>query len=90
MDPVVVHKRGGGDMFRMLIDAIGSVQYKLAGFIFIFFILISTDMFIYRVLAHVPDAMSAGQPTSWGVTVQAMCMALALIIFDTLIKIDIV
>lgn len=90
MDPIVVSKRNGGDMFRMLIDAIGSVQYKLAGFVFAFFILISTDMFLYRVLAHFPDAMSSGQPTSWGVTLQAMFLALAMIIFDALIKLGVV
>lgn len=89
MDPIVVSKRNHGDLFRMLIDAIGSVQYKLAGMMFAFFIVLSTDMFLQRVLVHIPDAMSGGQPTSWGVTVQGMFLALAMIIFDALIKLEV-
>lgn len=90
MDPVVVSKHQRGDLFRMLIDAIGSVQYKLAGFVFIFFIILSTDMFLYRVLSHIPDTMSAGQPTSWGVVMQGMFLAIAMILFDALIKLEVV
>lgn len=90
MDPIVVSKQNSGDLFRMLIDAIGSVQYKLAGFVFAFFILISTDMFIHRVLRNIPDTMDGGQPTSWGVTIQGMFLALAMIIFDALIKMGVV
>ena len=88
MDPVVVTRRKD-NLFHMLIDAVGGVQYKLIMFVMLCFFVVSTDMFVHRVLSKIPDATLYEQPTTWGVTVQAMFLAIGFIVFDALIRLGV-
>jgi hypothetical protein len=59
---------------------------KLAGFMFLTFILLSSDVFITRVLGRSGVDLVSGQyPTKKGIAVQAVLLAMSTIIFEFLI-----
>lgn len=59
---------------------------KLAGFTFLIFILLSSDVFISRVMGRSGVDLVAGQyPTKKGIIVQGLLLAIAVIVFEFLI-----
>jgi hypothetical protein len=59
---------------------------KLAGFIFLMFILLSSDVFISRVMGRSGVDLVAGQyPTKKGIMVQGLLLSMAVIVFEFLI-----
>ncbi len=66
-------------------DMIGKIHYKLFMFIFIIFLLLSSDTFINRILNRVSGAVEYKSPTSYGVTLQATLLILCCVILQLLI-----
>lgn len=59
---------------------------KLAGFTFLTFILLSSDVFISRVMGRSGADLVAGQyPTKKGIAVQGLLLAMGVIVFEFLI-----
>lgn len=59
---------------------------KLAGFTFLTFILLSSDVFISRVMGRSGVGLVSGQyPTKKGIMVQGLLLALGVIVFEFLI-----
>lgn len=59
---------------------------KLAGFTFLTFILLSSDVFISRVMGRSGADLVTGQyPTKKGIAIQGMLLAMGVIIFEFLI-----
>ncbi len=85
-DPIVVSTSPPDDITSILIDIVGHVQFKFLGLMIIIFIMISSDVFINRALSTFKGAVDYKCPTSWGVCLQGMFLALIMIIIDALIR----
>lgn len=79
------------DFTSIINDLVGGIQFKLFGLMFIVFILLSTDIFVGRVLSKFDGAVDhsipgCSMPTSWGVFLQGLFLGLACIIMDAAIR----
>jgi hypothetical protein len=65
---------------------IGGLPWKLLVFIFFIFIMLSSDIFIDKVLGNIDGALDHKSPTTKGVCVQATLMCVCTLIIDILIR----
>lgn len=77
-------------MVSMIADSVMSINYKQMFLLFIAFLVISSDVFIYRVLSGVDGAIDANQVTLKGTIVQGIILVLSYILFDTLISFGVI
>jgi len=89
-DPIETKKRAAKDLVSWVCDMLGSIQWKLVGFVFLIFIIVSSDVFVGRVLSQFNGAVDLKYPTSWGVILQGLFLSMGLIMIDALIRADIV
>jgi hypothetical protein len=79
------------DIMDMILDLVGSVQYKLMGIMLIMFIIIMSDTFIKRVLSGVSGAVDGfGTPTNSGTIIQGLILVLSCIVVDIAIQAEVV
>ncbi len=81
-DPIMVTGRCPDDFTSIVLDLFGSIQYKLFGMMFVVFVILSSDVFINRVLSQIKGAVDMKYPTSWGVLLQGMFLVITCIILD--------
>lgn len=84
-DPIVETESPDG-FSEVIIDAVSHVQFKLISMLFIVFILINSDTFISRVLGGFSGAVDHRYPTTWGVCIQGLMLASAMILIDILVR----
>ncbi len=89
-EPIVVKGNSPDDFIGIMMDAFGAVQYKLIIMLSLCFIIMNSDVFINRVLAHIDQAVEQKKVTSYGVVIQMLFMVMAFIILDILIHQNIV
>jgi hypothetical protein len=89
-DPLTPTKKAPDDLVAIALDILGSIQYKFLGLLMIVFIILSSDVFIGRVLSRFQGAVDYKCPTSWGVILQAMCLVLLMMIIDCAIRAEII
>jgi hypothetical protein len=85
-DPILLYRRAPDDLAAILVDIVSRIQYKFIGLLIIVFVLLSSDTFINRILSRFDNAVNYKCPTSWGVCIQAIFLALIMIIIDMLIR----
>lgn len=85
-EPIKISEKSPDALTSMFGDMIGSIQYKLFGLMFIVFLILSSDMFINRVLSKIDGAVDMKYPTNYGTMLQGMFLAIIMIIIDALIK----
>jgi hypothetical protein len=79
------------DMTSMLGGLVANVNWKLIFLLYMIFLLLSSDVFINRVLAKSPDCVGyTNTPTPWGTMVQGILLILGYMIADVLIKKEII
>lgn len=88
-DPIIPNKRPD-DLTTMIVDIFSSIQYKFLGLMLIMFIILSSDVFINRILARFGGAVNVKCPTSWGTFLQGLFLVLAMIIIDALIRQEVI
>ncbi len=84
-EPIVVTKKPN-DLISIAVDSVTSIPFKFLSLMFLTFILLSTDVFIGRILGSFDGAVDYLTPTSWGVCIQGMFLVFAMVIIDALIK----
>ena len=70
----------------MLVDAIQNIPYKWLGYMFVIFMIVSSDMFIIRVLSKFSGAVDLKTPTNWGTVMQGLFLVLAMLVITGLIQ----
>jgi hypothetical protein len=76
--------KGGDDDVASLVGAIGFNHGKIAVFVFLLFMFITSDVFVDRVLGQ---KMAVGRvPTTQGAAVQGLLMALGYIMLHVLVS----
>lgn len=88
--PISSYSKAPDDFTTMLADASTNIQYKLFLLMFLTFIGLSTDVFINRVLSNFSGAVEGTTPTSWGTVLQGIFLVIACLIFDLLIRMEVV
>ena len=84
--PIVVHSDTPDDLISVMNDLVSHVQSKFIGLMVIVFILLSSDVFINRILSTFSGAVDYKSPTSWGVTLQSMFLAISMMAIDAMIR----
>lgn len=84
-------KKAGPDDFSPLLSSIfGCIRYKFFLFLFFLFLIVSSDVFIVRLLSKVDDATVMGTPTNYGKLIQGACLVASGMIVDGLCCLNIV
>ena len=74
-------------LMMQCVDALCTVRYKSLAFLFVMFILITSDVFVGVVLKKLNGAVDEfGIATPFGVTVQGLVLVLAYILLEAMIK----
>jgi hypothetical protein len=89
-DLLVVKTTPPDDLMSLIMSVVGDVQYKFILLIFIMFIFISTDVFIFRVLDKFPGAVDMSTPTTRGTIIQGMFLVISCILIDISISNNII
>jgi hypothetical protein len=79
-------KKSPGDFPSLFADLFMKINWKIAFFLFILFIIINSDIFIDKCLGKIPGAVTNMTPTGKGTVVQAACLVLFYIILDGIIS----
>ncbi len=85
-DPIITPGERPDDFAAVIVDIFSHIQFKLVGLVFLWFIFLSSDTFIGRVLSTFKDAVDYKCPTSYGTMLQGMFLVIALLVTDLLIR----
>lgn len=88
-EPIRVYRERPDNIAKLAFNAIKSIEYKLIILLFTTFMLLSSDVFINRVLSKFNGAVDHRYPTNYGVLLQGMFLVLAYIIYDALVSLGI-
>ncbi len=84
-DPILLTRRPD-DLASIIMDIASHIQYKFLALLLVVFILLSSDIFINRILSSFRGAVDYKCPTSWGTSLQGLFLVLIMIIIDALIR----
>lgn len=69
-------------IYDMASGFLGQIKFSAAIFIIVMFVILSTDVFVIKVLSKIDGSTDYGQPTFKGTVIQAMFLAIAYMLFD--------
>lgn len=84
-DPIAVSNRPD-DFTALITDGISGIQYKLILFLFLIFLIITSDVFTNRVLTKFKGAVDYKYPTNYGTVLQGVFLVLFYIVIDVGIR----
>jgi len=84
-DPIKITNKPD-DLIWVGIDMFAHIQFKLIGLIFLAYILLSSSVFINRILSTINGAVDYKNPTSYGVILQGILLVIIFVVLDILIK----
>lgn len=91
LDDASTTKKAGPDDFSPLLSSVfGCIRYKFFLFLFFLFLIISSDVFIVRLLSKIDNATVMGTPTSYGKLVQGAALIAGGMVIDGLCNLGIV
>lgn len=88
-DPILCPGRPD-DFSGLITDALGGIQWQLMLFLFIIFLIITSDVFTHRILSRINGAVDMKQPTNYGVVLQGIFLVLFFTIIDVLRKQEVI
>ena len=80
------NKERPDDLTSLFTDVFKFSNIKIALFIFFLFIILSSDIFIDKMLSKVTGAVDGRCPTGKGTIIQGLLLVLCYIIFDMLVR----
>ncbi len=86
----VTTKKKSSDFMNMITDAASKIQVKLFSFIFVIFLIISSDVFVTKILGNIRGAVDYKYPTNWGVIIQGLFLVVAAMIMDFVIRVGMI
>jgi hypothetical protein len=72
------------DFISLLGGMFSGIRCKFLVLLFVFFLLISSDVFVDRVLSKVDSAVNMDRPTSYGTVIQGMLLVMCVLVLDVL------
>jgi len=73
-------REDGQSLSDMVVGTFEQVDFKMAGCLFLLFVILSSDVFINRILSRFQGAVDYQMPTNWGVILQSSFLVLAYVI----------
>ncbi len=70
----------------MFVDLLSKINFKIALFLLFTFIIISSDVFIGRILCNFSGATEGRNTTNYGAAIQGMFLAVGYIIMDIFVR----
>jgi hypothetical protein len=70
----------------MFVDMLSKINFKIAFFLLFAFIIISSDVFVNRILYNFGGATEGKNTTNYGAALQGMFLALGYIIMDIFVR----
>ena len=80
-DPLVSSNKPD-DFAKLLVDGVSKIQYKQVIFLFIIFIILTSDVFINRVLSKISGAVEGKSASNYGTVLQGIFLVLGYILID--------
>lgn len=90
MDSEEIAEPKKGDLINVIVDFMNEINYKLVFFLFMIFLLLSSDVFLAQILSNINGAMELNTVTTYGTIIQGLFLILFYIIADMLIKTDLI
>ena len=75
-----------GDFPSLFADLFMRINWKMAFFLFLFFIILTSDIFIDKCLRKVPGSVNNMTSTNKGTVIQGVVLVIFFIIMDTIIN----
>lgn len=85
-DPIMFYRNAPDDFASIILDIATHVQYKFLVLMLVVFIILSSDVFINRVLSKFSGAIDHKSPTNWGTFLQGLFLVISMIIIDVFIR----
>jgi hypothetical protein len=83
-------KKEGDDFAPLIFDLLKSIDYKYYAFMFLFFMFITSDIFINKLLSNIEGTLEYQNTTPYGIVIQAITLIGIMIIIQMLIKKEII
>lgn len=77
------------NLWSVILSVGAKFDFKMMIILFILFIIITSDVFIDRILAKFNGAVNLNIPTAWGTVIQGVVLVLAYVLFDILVTYDV-
>jgi hypothetical protein len=77
-------------LFEVIGDVVKQIPFKIAIFLFLIYIFISSDMFVDWGLSYIPGCTEHRRPSAKGVVVQGVIITIAFIIISMLVNSELV
>lgn len=75
-----------GDFPSLFADLFMRINWKMSFFLFLFFIILTSDIFIDKFLRKIPDSVNNMTSTNKGTVIQGVVLVLFFIIMDAIIS----
>jgi len=75
-----------GTFLSMIMDAVGGIQFKFLGILFLVYLFVSSDIFILGLLDRIPGAVDYKAPTTYGSLLTAAALVMIMFVMDPLIR----
>lgn len=70
----------------MFVDLLTKINFKIALFLIFMFLIVSSDVFVNRILSNFSGAVDGRNATNTGAFIQAMFLAISYIIMDIFVR----
>lgn len=74
------------DLASAFVGFFTTLNYKLLLFLFLFFILVNSDIFVDKILSNIEGAVEVREPTAKGTVIQGLILVFFYMIVDLIIK----
>lgn len=85
-DPIIVSRKTPDDFTSVALDIASHIQFKFLGLMLLMFIIISSDVFVNRVLSKFKGAVDGKCPANWGVFLQGLFLVMVMTLIDGLVR----
>jgi hypothetical protein len=84
---IIISTKDRPESFLTVIgNALSDIPYRFFVLMFLTFLLLSSDTFINRILSNIDNAVDMKSPTSYGTVIQGLLLVFMCMIYDCLIK----
>jgi len=86
----IITSQSPDDIGTMVLELAGKINYKLALLLLFIFLVLTSDVFIGRVLSRFPGAVEYKSSTSYGTVLQGILLVIFFVCLDVLIRVDVI
>lgn len=85
-DPIIFYRKTPDDFTSVILDIASHIQFKSLALMLVVFLILSSDVFINRVLSKFSNAVDHKCSTNWGTFLQGLFLVMSMMIIDIFIR----